>query len=189
MKKIVLLLPVLFFIVISTASAQSLADLAKKEKERREAIKGEVKVIREENPAPSPEPPTTVAAVKPETEKKDEAHATKPSSQSDKSDPDEPVDFEGRPESYWRTTMSEARKKVTDLEAEGTVLTLRMAELQTKFTNMDDGFAREPVQRDIQKTIYEQDVNKANLEKAKTALQDLEKEARKSGALPGWIGR
>jgi hypothetical protein len=179
-----LLLSAIFFIVISAAYAQSLADLAEKEKIRREEVKGEAKVIilrstapDTESPAADPEP-----AAKPEPEKKETATAT------NKTDPDEDVDLQGRPESYWRKTMAEARQKVKDLEEESKVLTLKMAGLQTKFYNMDDGFARESVQRDIQKAVYEQDTNKANLEKAKTALQNLEKEARQSGALPGWLG-
>jgi hypothetical protein len=192
MKKFALLLPAFFFIVISAAYSQSLGDLADKEKNRREEIKGEVKVIvmdrqsPDQQPESAPAPSPSNAAAKPETEKKEEVANQTPSA---KSDPDEPVDFQGRPESFWRKTMAEARQKVKDLEDESKVLALEMAALQTKFYNIDDGFARETVQRDIQKMTYEQDLNKANLEKAKTELQDLEKEARKSGALPGWVGK
>jgi hypothetical protein len=184
MKKSALLLTALFFIVVSAAYAQSLADLAEKERIRREEVKGEAKVIIIKSPAPEIEPPAAEQepAAKPESEKKEAAPA------ADKADTDEEVDLQGRPESYWRKTMTEARQKVITLEEESKSLTDKLNGLQTKFYNMDDGFARETVQRDIQKAIYEQDTNKANLEKAKTALQDLEKEARQSGALPGWIG-
>jgi hypothetical protein len=193
MKKFASLLPAFFFIVISAAYSQSLGDLADKEKNRREEIKGEVKVIVMEPQIPDQQPeaaPATNpsnATAKPETEKKEEAANQQPPSA--KSDPDEPVDFQGRPESFWRKTVAEARQKVKDLEEESKVLALKMAALQTKFYNIDDGFARETVQRDIQKMTYEQDMNKANLEKARNELEDLEKEARKSGALPGWIGK
>jgi hypothetical protein len=192
MKKFASLLPAFFFIVISLAYSQSLGDLADKEKNRREDIKGAVKVIVLEQQIPDQQPeaaPATSpsnAAANPETEKKEEDANQPPSA---KSDPDEPVDFQGRPESFWRKTMAEARQKVKDLEEESKVLALKMAALQTKFYNIDDGFARETVQRDIQKMTYEQDMNKANLEKARIELEDLEKEARKSGALPGWIGK
>jgi hypothetical protein len=192
MKK--LLLPAFFFIFISAAYSQSLSDLANKEKERRAGIKGEVKVIRNEPPAPkdeSSENQKSDVAAKTEDNKKEDVSA-KGQSKTAKdamTDPDEPVDFQGRPESFWRKAMADARQKVKELEDEGRILTLRMADLQTKFYNIDDGFARELVQKDIQKTIYEQDLNKTNLEKAVSELSDLEKEARKSGALPGWIGR
>jgi hypothetical protein len=188
MKRFASLLPAFFFILISSAYSQSLADLANKEKNRRDGIKGEVKVIINDSTPQNPEAKTTDAAPKPDAEKKEDApKADQP--QADKSDPDEAVDFQGRPESFWRKTMTEARQKVKDLENESRALTLKMAETQTKFYNFDDGFARESVQKDIQKLSYEQDLNKTNLEKAKAALEDLEKEAHKSGALPGWIGR
>jgi hypothetical protein len=40
----------------------------------------------------------------------------------------------------------------------------------------------------MQKGYYERDKNKEDLAKARDMLQDLEKEAKKSGALPGWLG-
>lgn len=163
--------------------SQSLGDLAKKEKERREAI-GQVRVITgeqaakystgqaEEPAAPEPAPPA---------EKQAAAGAAA------KADPDEPVDFEGRPESFWRKTMAEARLAVKDLERERDTLVLKVNQLQDQFYKQSDGFRREDIQRELQKSYYLQDVNKENLAKARTALEDLEKEARKSGALPGWI--
>lgn len=195
MKKFISLMPAVFFILISTAYSQSLADLANKEKNRREEIKGDIQVITNEQTARYSEgavttgqaPAVSPAAKEAEDAEADESGADKP--QSDKINPDEPVDFQGRPESYWRKTMAEARQKVKDLEDENKVLKLKMAELQTRFYNIDDGFARESVQREIQKTIYEQDLNETNLKKAREELEDLEKEARKSGALPGWIGK
>jgi len=190
MKKFAVLLPVAFFFAfISAANAQSLADLAKKEKERRAEIKDNRVITKEEaekyrtsDPEPAaPENPSGDAEAS-----KTEGESAK-AAQSNKADPDEPTDFEGRPESFWRKTMTEARQKVKDLKNEANALQVTVSDLQTKFYNMDDGFKRETIQRELQKTYYMQDLNKENLKKAEDALQDLEKEARKSGALPGWI--
>ena len=74
-----------------------------------------------------------------------------------------------------------------DLENESNVLVLKLNDLQNRFYREDNGFKQQEIQREIQKTIYEQDQNKKNLGLARDALIDLEKEARKSGALPGWI--
>jgi hypothetical protein len=194
MKKFVSLLPAFFFILISPAYSQSLSDLANKEKDRREGVKGEVKVIINEQPVQKDENTESLkpdAVAKIEGDKKEDASAENQSkaAKGAKTDPDEPVDFQGRPESFWRKAMADARNKLKDLEDESKILTLKMADLQTKFYNIDDGFARESVQKEIQKTIYEQDLNKTNLEKAVSELSDLEKEARKSGALPGWLGK
>jgi len=192
MKKTVVLLHTAFLIAFVSASyaQQSLADLAKQEKERREEIKNN-RVITNEEAArykrevqPSPAIPEQSSKTSPSDKQGSEA-VNKP--QTDNPEADEPKDFEGRPESFWRKTMAEARQKVKDLTNEANVIVLKIADMQNKFYSMDDGFKRESFQREIQKSYYEQDLNKQNLEKAKLELQNLENEARKSGALPGWL--
>lgn len=166
--------------------SQSLAELAKKEKERRDAVKGQTKVIGPEQVAKyqsTPVPSTTVST----GTTTDKPAADKAAAGAEKPASDEPLDFQGRPESFWKQTFADARKKVSDLENEANVIILKLNDLQNRFYRESDGYKQQEIQRDIQKTIYEQDLNKENLSKAKEALVDLEKEARKSGALPGWI--
>ncbi len=184
-------------VLASFAYSQSLAELAKKEKERRAAVKGETKVITPEQAAKYQTSPVTTNAPPPgavtdktvaektatDAEKPAEADATAKA----KPAVDEPVDFQGRPESYWRQTFADARQKVKDLENEANVLILKRNDLQNRFYREDDGYKQQEIQREIQKTIYEQDQNKEKLDKARDVLADLEKEARKNGALPGWI--
>ena len=190
MKKIFMLLQTAFFIALASfAYAQSLADIADKEKERRQEVKND-KVITDEQAAkyrsqPSPINATAQPADKQDTEKK--AADSRAESQPDKGESDEPKDFQGRPESYWRQTMADARQKVKDLQNEANAISLKIADLQTRFYSEDDGFKREGIGRDINKAFYEQDKNKEELAKAQDLLQELEKDARKSGALPGWI--
>jgi hypothetical protein len=168
--------------------SQSLGDLAKKEKERRDKVGADGKVITNNDTskyaggAVTTGTPSTPA---PDKEKKPGDRNSAADKNKDQSD--EPVDLEGRTESYWRQTFADARKTVTDLENEGTALLLKIADLQNQFYREADGFRQQTIQRDIQKAFYQQDVNKEDLAKAKDLLQDLEKEARKSGALPGWI--
>lgn len=190
----------IFTIALLAASptfSQSLVDLANKEKERRQDVKDERFItdeqlarFRSERPT---EPTPDALSVNPEggergekfeKEKKgSEATGVDKTAKGD----DEPVDFAGKPESYWRQTMGEARQKVQALENEANMLVLKLNELQTKFYSEDDGFKREGIQREIGKTFYEQDKNKEDFLKAKVALENLLKEARSAGALPGWI--
>ena len=186
MKRLaVLLQTTLFIATASVAYSQSLADIANKEKERRGQVQNE-KVITGEEAAKYHMPTATPAVAEPAA-KEEPAPGTGAAADAEAPDPDEPVDFQGRPESYWRKTMTEARKKVADLELEANAIVVKISELQTKFYNIDDGFQREDVGREINKAFYEQDKNKEELANAKDILLELEKEARKSGALPGWI--
>jgi hypothetical protein len=195
----------LLLAVTSFAYSQSLADLAKKEKERRQAMKGTVKVITSidavkyqnapvTTSAPAPTAPaekTAEGTVTPGNEKSSAEGEAKTEAasgtQSAKPASNEPTDFFGRPESFWKQAFADARQKVNDLENESNVIILKLNDLQNRFYRESDGFKQQQIQREIQKTLYEQDVNKQNLEKAKSALDDLEKEAHRSGALPGWI--
>ena len=174
---------------ISMAWTQSLADIAEKEKLRREEIEEAPVPITNDDVSSFTGGSVSTGTVPPSNEPDSEsiAETEESAEEGENPNPDEPTDFKGRTESYWRETMTEARQKVKNLEQESQVLTLRMNDLENKFYNIDDGFDRDTVQKDIQKTYYEIDLNKENLEKAKKELEDLEKEARSSGALPGWI--
>jgi hypothetical protein len=192
MRKLIVVLSAFFALSCAGAAySQSLADLARKEKERREQIKSESKVITNKEAAKfgTGTGSTTIRAAdasaqKPGSEKEGttdaQAKAAKPES-------DEPTDFQGRPESYWRQTLADARKKVKELENEANVIILKINDLQNQFYREADGFKQQAIQRDINKSFYEQDLNKEKLAAAKSDLDDLLKEARKSGALPGWL--
>jgi hypothetical protein len=190
-KKLMTLATALILISVTAGFSQSLADLAKKEKERRAKLKADGKIITDidaakyKGAAVTTGTPAEAVAV-PAKEKQDTAVGEAPS-EAGKASADEPVDFQGRPESFWRQTMTDARQRVASLENEANVLVLRLADLQNKFYQEADGFKQQQIQREIQKAIYEQDQNKLELARANQQLQDLETEARKSGALPGWI--
>lgn len=176
--------------LVSLSYSQSLGEIAEKEKQRRAEVKND-KVITDKETSKywshseTRESSADISESATKTEKPEDA--SKDPDQVEDVDPDEPVDFQGRTESYWRKTMSEARQKVKDLENESNALILKVNGLQDQFYKESDGYRRETIQRDLQKGYYEQDLNKENLEKAKALVQELEIEAHKSGALPGWI--
>jgi len=171
--------------IVSVAYSQSLGDLANKEGERRKEIKSE-KVITDEEAAKYKESSLTTNTSEQPPAKSESGNKVSPANK-ETPESDEPVDFEGKTESYWRKTMAEARQKVKELEDQATAITLKINTLQNDFYREDNGFKREGIQRELQKSYYEQDKIKEDLAKAKDALQDLEKEGRKSGAPPGWL--
>lgn len=166
--------------------SQSLAEIAKKEKERREAVKGQTKVITPQQAAKYQSGPVTTTTAPPGAATEKPA-AEKNATAAEKPASDEPLDFQGRPESFWKQSFADARQKIKDLENESNVIVLKLNDLQNRFYRESDGYRQQEIQREIQKTIYAQDLNKEKLSQARDALADLEKEARKSGALPGWI--
>ena len=186
----VLLSATIFVLFVSLSYSQSLGEIAEKEKQRREQVTHN-KTITDEEAAKywtnSGAATPAIGNPKVPEEAKNSESAAKDSAMTKKTDSDEPVDFQGRSEGYWRKTITEARQKVKDLENESNALILKVNRLQDQFYKESDGFRRETIQRDLQKGYYEQDLNKENLAKAKAAVADLENEARKSGALPGWI--
>lgn len=174
--------------VAAEVTAQSLADLAKQEKERRAKVTTDTKVITNNDRAKGAGDTGTTEAEPPAAKQSDKGiDAAGGKSKSDKQADDEPKDLFGRTESFWRQTFSDARKRVKDLEDESRALQLKINDLQNKFYSESSGYKQQEIQREIQKGFYEQDLNKQNLTKARVELQQLEVEARKSGALPGWI--
>lgn len=174
------------------ADSESLADLANKERERRAKVTAETKLITNDDSEKYRDGPVTTGVLpsEPSTEKADSEEAgseVDASAEDFEASPDEPVDLQGRPESFWRQTMADARQQIEDLQNQADVLVLRLNDLQNKFYSEDNGFKQQEIQAEINKTFYEQELVKDKLEKAKDQLDDLEKEARKSGALPGWI--
>jgi hypothetical protein len=182
-SKLAALTGILLLCCTGFGSSQSLADLARKEQERRQQAKGEGRVITTQDVKKTA---SSTTPVRPSKKEPDLPKGDKTGTESKASD-DEPVDFQGRPESFWRQTMTDARQKVKDLEGTSTEVTLRLTGLQNQFYSESNGFRQQEIQREIQKTFYEQDLIKQNLDKAREQLDDLEKEARKSGALPGWL--
>jgi len=174
-------------ILSSIGFPQSLGDLARKERERREMIKNESKPITNTDAPKYKGGPITTASYPPGASMPVDEKPGPTRAAAGRAAHDKLTDLLGRPESFWRQTMSEARQRVEDLENEANVLTLKLAGLQTRFYAESDGFKQQQIQREIQKTIYEQDVNKANVARAQTRLHELDTEARKSGALPGWL--
>lgn len=181
---------VLLLAIMALGQAQSLADIADQEKQRREEIQEAPEVITNDNVSEYENGSVSTIKIEFAATEKDSENSeggAKAAEQDKEVDPDEPTDLTGRTETFWRETATEAHRKVKILEDEALALTLRMNDLQNQYYNVSDGFDRDGVQKNIQKTFYEQDQNKENLAKAKDELEDLVKEAQKSGAPPGWL--
>src|SRR5439155_20068701 len=117
---------------LSSAYAQSLSELAKKEKERREKITDESKVLTNDDLSRFKNAPVATGVLPPRPAEQKPAkgmtgvEATSAAAGAAKENSDEPADLRGRPESFWRQTLGEARQIVTELENEHAVLIVRI---------------------------------------------------------------
>ena len=139
-KTVPALLVAVFLAATAFLQAQSLADMAEKEKQRREEIGEKPKMITNDALAGfsggsvSTAGPVSLPSVEPDAGQKEETEGLNEET-GEKAGSEEPTDFEGRSETYWRETMGEARQKVKNLEQEATVLTLKMNDLDNRFYN------------------------------------------------------
>ena len=138
---------------LSSAYAQSLGELAKKEKERREKITDESKVLTNDDLSKFKNAPVATGVLPPRPAEQKPAKSAAAGAAKENSD--EPVDLQGRPESFWRQTLGEARQRLTELENELAVSVLRVNELRRRFFSTDDGFRRQAVQWELQKTVIQ----------------------------------
>jgi hypothetical protein len=157
MKPVLLAFACLFSLG-SAVSAQSLQEVAQKEKQRRKKVEakgGQSYTDRDLTGSmrPVPQPSSTASATTSPTEE-EAAAETAPAE----------VDPTTTP-SYWRDRASSINKRISDLESR-----LRSPELNE---NVRAAPAREAAERD--------------LAKARAELQALADEARRKGVPPGWV--
>lgn len=159
MKRLVWALAV-FYVSASLVSAQSLVEVAKKEKERRKKLDAQGKQAITENdlrrgprlPAARPSSSTSTPQAPAATPEGGET-------------PAEPEQDPTKTESYWRERVSAVNKKIQDLEAK----------LQSPDLTSDTRGAsrRQAAERD--------------LAQARSEKQTLADEARRKGVPPGWL--
>jgi hypothetical protein len=174
-------------------SAQSLADLAKREEARRKAIKAPAKVLTNEDlpSVPPPPPPAAPAEGAAETGTASAGSggtsATAPSAAATdtaaKTEPATPV----RDEAYWRQRMSAARDNLNRLQTFQDALQTRINSLTTDFVNRDDPAQRQVISSDRQKALAELDRVKKEVQESQTSIAATEEEARRSNVPPGWL--
>jgi hypothetical protein len=161
--------------------AQSLADLAKKEEERRKAIKEPAKLYTNKDlvNVPPPEgsrPATDTTAV-----------STDATKDADKNK-DKPKDGEpARDQKYWSGRLKMLQTQLERDEAFAEALQSRINGLNTDFVARDDPAQKAIIGQNRQKALVELERLKLAIVSDKKALADLAEEARKAGVPPGWL--
>lgn len=97
------------------------------------------------------------------------------------------ADSDGHDEEYWAATMGGARGRILTLQRELDRLEAAEAALQSEFYAKDDPYQREKTKATWDETLDRRATMRAELEKAENDLAALEQQARRAGALPGWL--
>jgi hypothetical protein len=173
--------------------AQSLADVAKKEEERRKTIKAPSKVLTNGDlkpgigsavPAESADESAKADAAK-DAKDKDakDADAKDGKKESDAKKAAEPV----KDQKYWSGRWTELQAKLRRDQAFADALQSRINALNTDFVNRDDPAQRAVIATDRQKAIDEMNRLKQDIQDDQKAIADLQEDARRAGVPAGWL--
>jgi mannose-6-phosphate isomerase len=143
--------------------------------------KGRVSTASPAKPAPTPRPGAAAAAA---------AGSAQPGAAAGAPTP--PPTAVGSPntadEAVWKDRAHRARQRVEDLKAQVATLESESKRLENEFYRWDDGQYRDRVIKpQWDKAREDLETSKRQLTAAEAELADLPEQARKAGALPGWL--
>ena len=162
------------------SSAQTVADAARKERERQKQVHSKV-VYTNGVPIPAPNSPPAAPA-KPSSTTTDSAK--KPAGTPA---PVRPTDNKGRDEKYWRAAFQKLRDEAKRADDKVQLADLKVKELNTQLLRQSDVYNREyRIGSEIAQAQAELDAARKEAEQARQKIADLEDELRRSGGLPGW---
>jgi hypothetical protein len=184
-----------FLLTAMTAQAQSLADVARKEEERRKATPEAAKVYTNKDLNAAPAPSTPAAGTKDTKDTKDAKDAKDgkdPKDTKDAKDPKAANDANGKEpvakdKAYWSGRLKKLQDQVEQNQTLVDAMQTRINALSTDFVNRDDPAQRSVIERDRQKALSELTRLKQAVVDGKKAIADLEEEARRAGVPPGWL--
>lgn len=161
--------------------AQSLADVARQEEERRKTVKPISKVLT--NKDLGTVPPPVVTALPPDPAKMPEAVKTeKPSDAA-------PPQDKGavRDQAYWSARMKDLRTQLDRDQIFAEAIQTRINSLTADFVNRDDPAQQATIGQNRQRALAELERLTKAIADGKKAIADLEEEARKAAVPPGWL--
>jgi hypothetical protein len=193
-------------LVARPVAGQSLADVARKEQERRKAATSAAKSDKDKDKdkdkakkvytnddlgpgGPQPEAPPAEAASGQAAPPAPGTHTHEaPAAQAPPAAGAEaPAAGENRDENWWRNRMTTAR---ADLQRQTLFLEAiqsRVNALTTDFVNRDDPAQRDQIAVERQKNLTELERVQKDIERLKKQVADIEEEARRAGVPAGWL--
>ena len=185
MTRRLLLVPALVVALLAPAIAYAqapptLGELARKEEERRKALKAASTVVLTDKDVPRATTPPAPAA--PAGEKPAEAPGEKPAEPAGEK-PQEPV----KDEAWWKERITRIREELRRNEMFADALQTRINAFATDFASQDDPYRRAEIAQQRATAIAELDRVKADLDANRKAMAAIEEEARRAAVPPGWL--
>jgi hypothetical protein len=178
-------------VVVGTVSlwGQSLADVARKEEERRKAISKPAKVYTNKDLTPGAPGSASSGS------SSDAADAARAGDKSkDAKDPKDTKEGGGdkgkepvKDQKYWSGKLKELQAKLDQDESFADALQNKINSLTADFVNRDDPAQRSVIDQNRQKALSDLARLKKSIEDDKKAIADLQEEARRAGVPPGWL--
>lgn len=168
---------------VHPARAQSLADAARKESERRKAVKDTAK------PITNKDLPDVLAKPAPQVDTAQSGKDASADAKAKSADGTDKDKDDGKPkdQKYWGDRMKALQTALSRDEAFSGALQVQIDSLTTDFVNRDDPAQRGVIEQNRQKALDEQARLKQTVADDKKAIADLQEEARHAGAPPGWL--
>jgi hypothetical protein len=183
---VVVVMAAIFAGFLPVVSGQSLGDVAKKEEQRRKAVKSSGKVYTNRDLGPGgTRPPAPPPAIGPDDQSGVPAAQASPAGGS--TTPEDDAEDPTRTEEYWRGRVEAARADLQRQELFLEALQSRVNALSTDFVNRDDPAQRALIADDRQRALAEMERVKDTIGKIRQQLGDIEEEARRAGVPAGWV--
>jgi hypothetical protein len=173
--------------------AQTLADIARKEEERRKTVQQPAKVYTNKDlspvPASSAPPPSAAAAGGADSKGSSDAKSTGDAKDATPAPPKAEGEDKGekKDQAYWSGRLKALQQQLDRDQSFADALQVKINALTTDFVNRDDPAQRSRIEADRTKSLAEL----ARLKKAviddNKAIADLQEEARRASVPPGWL--
>ena len=175
--------------------AQSLADLARAEEARRKNVKQPTKVLTNKDlgnvPPPASQTTPAPADGADKSDGKDKAATKDEKGGGDgakgKDTAGDAPKEKAKDQAYWSKRMKDLQTQLDRDQTFAEAMQTRINALTADFSARDDPAQRAVIGRDRQKALDELERLKKAILADKTAIDDLQEEARRAGVPPGWL--
>ena len=166
------------------SSTVPLADVARREEERRKTTKKATRVITNATLGAVEAPPTAATAAVPKTTPATSGNTSAPIPLGKEPAPS-PADK--KDQAYWQGRIATARVELSRTQMFADSLQTKINSLRTDFTNRDNRVEREKIQVELNTALAELERLKKELEKQMKNITAIEDEARRAGVPAGWL--